>query len=395
MAARGPATSAALKFIILVGVVSLFSDMTYEGARSVSGPFLGTLQASALVVGVVAGLGEFLGYALRLASGYLADRTAKYWFITLAGYSLNLMAVPLLALAWRWEAAAFLLLTERLGKAIRTPSRDAMLSHACSAVGRGWGFGLHEAMDQLGAVTGPLVVAAVLYKQGTYQAGFAALAVPALLAMLTLTIAARLYPQPQRLEIAAPRLEARGFQRPYWLYVGAVALIGAGFADFPLIAFHFRRADTVPAAWVPLFYAAAMGVDAVSALILGRLFDRRGMPVLLVVPLLSAFAAPLVFLGGFSWAFMGMLLWGVGMGAQESILKAALAEMSPGHRRATAFGIFHTGFGFGWFLGSVLMGFLYEVSLTAVIGFAVITQLLAIPLFWLVSRELCLIPRQP
>ena len=384
---------AAWKFIILVGVVSLFSDMTYEGARSISGPFLGVLQAGAITVAVVSGLGEFLGYALRLGSGYLADRTEKYWAITLVGYSLNLLAVPLLALAGSWEVAGLLLLLERVGKGIRTPARDAMLSHATTEVGRGWGFGFHEAMDQLGATTGPLLVAAVFYYQGSYQAGFAALLGPAVLALLVLVTAARLYPQPRHLEVSTPKLETKGLSRPYWLYVGAVGLMGAGYADFPLIAYHFRQGDILPAHWIPIFYAVAMGVDALAALILGRLFDRLGMPVLIAAPLLSAFFAPLVFLGGFLGALAGMALWGIGMGALESIMKAALAEMVPKDRRATGYGIFHTGFGLFWFLGSALMGILYEASLGALIAFSVISQLLSIPLLVLVSKELCLVHR--
>ncbi len=296
-------------------MVSLFSDMTYEGARSISGPFLGELKASALVVGVVAGLGEFLGYALRLGSGYLADRLGRYWLITFAGYSLNLLAVPLLALAGSWEIAAVLLLLERIGKAIRTPARDAMLSHATAAVGRGWGFGFHEAMDQIGAVTGPLIVAAVLYFQGGYRQGFAVLLLPAVLALVVITVAARLYPHPQHLEVSAPALKTTGFTRPYWLYVVAVGLLGAGYADFPLIAYHFGKTALLPAGWIPLFYAVAMAVDAVAALILGRLFDRLGMPVIMVTAALSACFAPLVFLGGFNLALAGMVLWGIGMGS--------------------------------------------------------------------------------
>ncbi len=385
--------AAAWKFIIFVGVVSLFSDMTYEGARSISGPFLGTLNASAAVVGVVAGLGEFIGYALRLASGYLTDRLGKYWSITLWGYGVNLLAVPLLALAGNWEVAALLLLMERLGKAIRTPARDAMLSHAASEVGRGRGFGFHEAMDQIGAMTGPLIVAGVFYFQGGYRAGFAVLLGPALLAMVVLVIAARLYPHPQHLEVSVPKLETTGLKRPYWLYVVAVGLIGAGYADFPLIAFHFRQAATVPAQWIPIFYAVAMGVDAIAALIFGRLFDRRGMPVLLAAPILSALFAPLVFLGGFYWALGGMTLWGIGMGALESIMKAALADMVPKERRATGFGIFHTGFGLFWFLGSALMGFLYDFSLNTLVAFSVAMQLGAIPIFLLVSRQLAAVRR--
>jgi len=385
--------AAAWKFIILVGVVSLFSDMTYEGARSISGPFLGSLKASALVVGVVAGLGEFLGYALRLGSGYLADRLGRYWLITFAGYSLNLLAVPLLALAGSWEIAAVLLLAERIGKAIRTPARDAMLSHATSEVGRGWGFGFHEAMDQIGAVTGPLIVAAVLYYRGGYREGFAVLLLPAVLALLVITLAARLYPHPQHLEVSAPALETTGFTRPYWLYVVAVGWLGAGYADFPLIAYHFGKTALLPADWIPLFYAVAMGVDAVAALVLGRLFDRLGMPVIMGTAALSAFFAPLVFLGGFNLALLGMVLWGIGMGSLESIIKAALAEMVPRDRRATGYGLFNAGFGLFWFLGSALMGFLYDFSLGALVAFSVTAQLLAIPFFLAVSKQKCLQPR--
>jgi MFS family permease len=387
--------AAAWKFIILVGVVSLFSDMTYEGARSISGPFLGTLKASAVVVGVVAGLGEFLGYALRLGSGYLADRLGRYWLITFAGYALNLLAVPLLALAGSWEAAAGLLLLERIGKAIRTPARDAMLSYATASVGRGWGFGFHEAMDQIGAVTGPLIVAAVLYVRGGYRQGFALLLLPAILALLVITLAARCYPQPQHLEVSVPALETTGFTRPYWLYIVAVGLLGAGYADFPLIAYHFGKTAMLPAGWIPLFYAVAMAVDAVAALLLGRLFDRLGMPVIMGVAALSAGFAPLVFLGGVGFALAGMVLWGIGMGALESIIKAALAEMVPRDRRATGYGFFNAGFGLFWFLGSALMGLLYEFSLGALVAFSVAAQLLAIPIFLAVSRQVCLLPRPP
>jgi MFS family permease len=393
MTVRDLNKAAAWKFIILVGVVSLFSDMTYEGARSISGPFLGTLKASALVVGVVAGLGEFLGYALRLGSGYLADRLGRYWLITFAGYALNLLAIPLLALAGSWEFAAMLLLLERIGKAIRTPARDAMLSHAAGAVGRGWGFGFHEAMDQIGAVTGPLIVAAVLYYRGGYREGFAVLLLPAVLALVVIAMATRLYPHPQHLEVNVPALNPTGFTRRYWLYVVAVGLLGAGFADFPLIAYHFGKTAVLPSDWIPLFYAVAMGVDAVAALVLGRLFDRLGMPVIVVTAVLSAFFAPLVFLGGFKLALLGMVLWGIGMGSLESIIKAALAEMVPRDRRATGFGLFNAGFGLFWLLGSVLMGWLYDISLGALVAFSVTAQLLAIPFFLAVAKKVCLQPR--
>ena len=196
--------ASAVKFIVLLGMVSLFADMTYEGARSVTGPYLGILGASAALVGFIAGFGEFLGYALRLASGYLTDRTGGYWPITILGYGVNLAAVPLLALTGRWELAVLLIVAERAGKAIRTPARDAMLSHAGSQTGLGFAFGLHGALDQTGAIAGPMIVSAALYFKGGYQNGFAILAIPAALAILVLLFARHFYPRPRDLEVARP-----------------------------------------------------------------------------------------------------------------------------------------------------------------------------------------------
>ena len=372
-----------------MGVVSLFSDMTYEGARSISGPFLGELKAGAMVVAAVSGLGEFLGYALRLAAGYLADRTGRYWGLTIWGYALNLFAVPFLALAGNWPMAAGFLVLERLGKGLRTPARDAMLSHAVTQVGRGWGFGFHAAMDQAGAMVGPLIIAGVLYVKGGYRQGFVALLGPALLAMMVLIMAARLYPHPRHLEAESPALDPAGLTRAYWFYTAAAALLAAGYADFPLIAYHFQQKAVLTAEMIPIFYALAMGVDALASLVLGRLLDRWGMKVIVASPLLSAFFAPLVFWGGSSAALLGMILWGLGMGVQGSILRAALGAMVPQNRRASGYGIFQTGFGLAWFLGSLLMGVLYDVSLWGLVAFSVVVQLLAIPLFSRVARDFC------
>jgi MFS family permease len=360
--------------------VSLFADATYEGARSITGPYLGVLGATATAVGIVAGLGELLGYALRLASGYLADRTRRYWTITFVGYFINLGAVPALALSGRWQAAAALMVAERIGKAIRTPARDAMLSHATQQVGRGWGFGLHEALDQVGAVIGPLIVAGVLFARSSYRVGFAVLAIPAALAIAILVTCRVLYPKPRDLEVDVSSIEATGLQRSFWIYLAGAALVGAGYADFPLIAFHFGRQAVVPAASIPVLYAVAMGVDALAALIFGRLFDRRGLVALMVAVALSAFFAPLVFLGGFPVALAGMVLWGIGMGAQESIMRAAVAEMVPADRRGAAYGVFNTAYGVCWFLGSVAMGVLYDVSVPLLVVFSVAAQVAAIPL---------------
>lgn len=379
-------SSRALKFIVLIGVVSLFADATYEGARSGAGPFLAILGASALVVSLVSGGGELLGYALRLWSGRLADRTQRYWAITFTGYAINLLAVPLLALAGTWPVAAALLVLERIGKAIRTPARDAMLSYATKSTGRGWGFGVHEALDQIGATAGPLAVAAMVMGGDDYRRGFAVLLLPALAALGTLAAARCLFPRPRDLEATELAVAARGFPRAYWIYLTGSCLVAAGFADYPLLAFHFHQVQSVPAGWIPALYGLAMAVDALSALAFGRWFDRVGLGALAVSTIVSAGFAPLALGERQMAAILGTVLWGIGMGAQESIMRAAVAEMTAQDRRATAYGVFNLAYGLSWFAGSAVMGWLYTRSRIATIAFSLVVQLLAVPFFLIVTR---------
>lgn len=274
--------SAALKFVLLVGVMSFFADFTYEGSRSIIGQYLGLLGAGALAIAMVTGFGELLGYGLRLFSGRSADRTGRYWPITISGYLLQMTVVPLLALAGTWQVAAALIILERVGKAIRNPPRDAMLSHAAKEMGYGWGFGVHEALDQFGAMFGPLLVALVVAtSHHDYRIAFATLAVPAVIMLSLLAVARSVYPRPQDLEpqYAAAR-HSNGLPRAFWIYLAAAALVAAGFADFPIMAYHFEHVGSVPAVLTPIFYAAAMAVSGTGSLVFGRLFDHAGIRLL-------------------------------------------------------------------------------------------------------------------
>lgn len=372
---------------MLIGVVSLFADFTYEGARSIVGPYLAALGAGATVVSIVAGLGELLGYGLRLVSGRLSDRTGKFWPITLTGYVIQMLAVPLLALAGSWQVAAILVILERVGKATRNPPRDVMLSHAGDQIGRGWAFGVHEALDQAGALFGPLAVAAILALRGQYPIAFAILLVPALITLGIVTLARFLYPQPEQMESTPPEIRTQGIPRVFWIYLGAAALVAAGFADFPLIAFHFAKAAVVSRTWIPIFYAVAMATSGAGSLLFGSLFDRAGITILIPLTILSALFAPFTFLGSFALALAGSALWGLGMGVHEALIPAAVAGMVPANRRASAYGLFTAGYGVAWFLGSAVLGVLYSVSIPALIAFSVAAELAAIPLFVLVHRQ--------
>jgi MFS family permease len=388
-ASASPLTRAtALRFVILIGIVSLCADATYEGGRSIAGAYLGFLGATGAVVGLVAGAGELVGFALRLITGYLSDKTQQYWQITTLGYILNTGAIPLLALTDRWEMAAALLVLERAGRAVRSPPRDVLLSQAASQVGSGFGFGLHEALDQIGAVSGPLTVAAILaWKQQAYQTGFAILVVPALVGLLILVWLQRQYPNPHEFEPKTHELSGTGIPRPFWFYLIGVAFLAIGYADFPLIAFHFQQTGLMSTSLIPMFYAVAMATDAIAALVLGRLFDRRGSIVLILAFLASSFAVPLVFLGNQSLALLGMFLWGMGMGMQESIMKAMVAIMVPTERRGSAFGIFYVGYGIAWFIGSAALGLLYDRTLIGLVGLSWGMQIAAVAVLLWVNRR--------
>lgn len=378
----------ALRFVLLIGILSFFADFTYEGARSVLGPYLALLGASAAVVGIVTGFGELLGYGLRLVSGRWADASGRYWPITIFGYIVQMASVPALALTHSWPEAAVLIVLERVGKAIRNPPRDVMLSHAAREVGGyGWAFGLHEAMDQAGAMAGPLIVAAILSRRGSYHEAFAVLLVPALINLFLVGLARRLYPRPQDMESSPPAVSTSGFPRVFWVYLGGAALVAAGFADYPIVAYHFSKAHTVPGDWIAIFYAVAMGVSGTGSLLFGRLFDRFGFRVLIGLTVFSALFAPLVFLGGFWLALLGAAVWGLGMGVHESIIPAAVAPMVPIARRASAFGLFTAGYGLFWFLGSAAIGFLYDLSVPAAISFCVVAELAGALVFVLMTMR--------
>jgi MFS family permease len=371
----------AVKFVVTVGVMSFFADFTYEGSRSITGPYLGLLGATAFTISVISGTGEFIGYNIRLLSGRRADQTGRYWPITISGYILQMSVVPLLALAGSWQLAAVLIIAERIGKGIRNPPRDAMLSHAAKDIGYGRAFGVHEALDQFGALFGPLLVALVLaVTKHDYKIAFATLAVPAVIMLSLLAVARLLYPRPQDLSAQSAQPTTHRLPRVFWIYLAAAALAGAGFADFPLIAFHFQDKGTVSADLTPVFYAVAMAVSGTGSLVLGRIFDRAGISMLIPLTVVSAAYAPLVFLGGFWTILAGSALWGLGMGVQESLIPAAVAPMvSPG-RRAYAYGLFTSVYGTAWVAGSIVIGVLVSVSVGGLVAFCVVLELAAIPL---------------
>jgi MFS family permease len=384
--AWGPNRISPLRFVLVFGLVSGLGDFVYEGARAVTGPYLATFGASAALVGVVTGGGEAVALVFRLFSGRLSDRTGRHWAISITGYAITMICVPLLAVAGPlWLACAFIV-GERFGKAVRSPARDTMLAEASVDMGRGRTFAVHEALDQSGALIGPLVVAAVLAANHSYRTGFAVLAVPGALAMLTLAWLRRQVPLPAAYDPTVHPVQTRpvalhGFSRTYWQYCAFTAATLTGFATFAVLAFHLQHRHIVSAAQIPVMYAVAMGVAALASLASGHVYDRIGLRGLGVLPVLGAVIPFLSFSTSVSLVWVGAALWGALMGVHESTMRAAIADLVPRERRGVGYGTFTAVYGIAWLIGATLIGVFYDVSVDTAIAFTVATQVVALALF--------------
>ena len=394
--------SQAMLFIIFFGIVSLFSDMTHEGASSIRGAYFTILGASAGAIGFVSGLGELIGYSMRYVFGRIADKRKNYWFMTIFGYVIDVLAVPALALVGEngWIAAAILLIIQRMGKAIKKPAKDTIMSFAASQEGVGKSFGIQEMLDQIGAFLGPVLLYLVMLFKTTgttfeiYSTCFAVFAIPGAITIIMLLITRKKFPNPENFEPEAKEFVPFEMKKSFKYYIMGISLFAFGFIDYSLVIMHISRnftsiagglAETssiINSGTIPLLYAGAMLVDAVAALVFGYMYDKKGVRALVLSTIISAPFSAFVFLGkSVPMVLVGVVLWGVGMGAQESILKAAVTTMVPKSSRATGYGIFECSFGIFWFLGSWLLGVLYDVNVIAMVVVSVVAQLAAIPLY--------------
>jgi MFS family permease len=374
--------------------------MVYEGARSVTGPLLASLGASAVLVGLVSGAGEAMALLLRLVSGSWADRSGRYWTLTFAGYALTAICVPALAITpfvagAGLALACVLILGERVGKAVRSPAKTALLAHAAAAVGLGRGFGVHQALDQVGGVAGPLLVAAIIAAAGAIWPAMAVLIIPGAVALLVLARIRRnmgnsvvsagdvapieMTAERKRPEAVLSRLQGP-LPRAFWLFAAGSAATTAGLVSFAVIGYHLAQDHVVPIAAVPLIYAAAMGAAALAALGSGWLFDRTRGRVLVGLPLLVAAVPTLAFAGSPLIAIAGALLWGAAGGVLDSSIKALVAALVPRARLATAYGVFAAVQGAAAIGGGVMAGALYERSLPLLIAAVAASQVVALVL---------------
>ncbi len=386
-----------LILITVFGIVSLLGDIIYEGARGINGQYLQILGASAAIIGFFAGLGEFFGYALRLVSGYISDKTKSYWMLTILGYAL-LISIPFLAFAGNWQVAIIFIIFERIGKALRSPARDTIISYVAKKVGTGFGFGIHEFLDQVGALAGPLLISLVFLNFKTislkeYKYAYSLLLIPFLVLMIFLFFA---YFSFKNFRIEKERKkEKEKFSGIFWLYIFFTFVTTLGFINFVILGYHFKFKNVIPEVQIPLLYSLAMVVDAITALLIGKTYDRLkkrsekfGLLLLFLIPLLTLLIPFLVFANNFTLIILGILFFGIVIGSHETIMRAAIADITPISKRGSAYGIFTAFYGFASLIGSALIGIFYEVSIFYLTVFIFITQIFALAIFYHLKRKI-------
>lgn len=392
----------AFQLILLLGVISLLGDIIYEGGRSVNGQYLNLLGVKAVQVGFIIGLGEFLGYLFRLISGYFSDKTTSYWFLTIFGYAL-LFSIPLIGLTNIWQIVAFLIILERIGKGIRTPARDTIASHAAKQIGTGYGFGIAEFIDQIGGIIGPFLFASIFFKitQGEniiniYQKGYNLFWIPYFLLLGVLFFTYFRFKNSERFEISLSQNNSdTHLTKQFWFFIIFVFITAFGFVNFAIVGFHLKNINIFPDSFIPILYAFVMGIDAVFGLLLGKFYDQLKnktadenykFHLLLLIPLISAFTPFFIFSNSLIFIFLGAIFLGFVMGAQETILKAIIADITPMNKRSSGFGIFNLSFGLATFFGSSFIGYLYDYSILSLIISLAIIEISAIPIFYLMKN---------
>lgn len=381
----------------------MLGDLVHESARSVNGQYLSLVGLSATQVGLVFGLGEFLGYALRLLSGAWLDKSKRYWLFLFIGYGVHLV-IPLMGLTTSWGWLYTFILLERIGKALRCPAKDTILSAVAeNQIGLGYAFGIQEALDQLGAFLGPLIFTALFYFVGSsglevFQLGYQLLVIPFIILMVVLALVHRKFVREELTPEVDTTQKPPRLQPIFWIYSAFTFFVAFGLINFSLIGYHLKTQQIVSDGMVPILYAVAMAVDALVAIFIGKGYDRLkrqlrhktgGVLILLIVPLLTAFVPLLTLSHSVSMLWIGMVLMGVVLGAHETVMRSAIADITPFSKRGIGFGIFNTVYGLSLLLGSLLMGWLYDLEQQPIIvAMTIISEGAAVALYVVLYKRI-------
>lgn len=394
----------AVRAIIIFGIISLLGDMVYESARGANSQYFELIGISAAKVGLVFGIGEFLGYFLRLISGVISDKSKKPWAFMFIGYGM-LFFVPLMGFTKNWNVLFVLILMERIGKAIRNPSKDTVLSAISeNQVGVGFAFGLQEALDQVGAFLGPLIFTAVFYFTGKntlaeYSLGYKFLFIPFVLLMLFLYYSYRVISKGNLLgEEYGREFKSEKLKPIFWMYMAFTFFATLGFLNFSTLGYHMKSQNILTDGKITFIYSVAMIIDALTALIVGRLYDKLkeksgkkdgGILVLGAIPVVTLLLPFFGLTMSKNLIIVSMIIFGIIMGTHETIMRSAIADITPFDKRGTGYGVFNTGYGLALFLGATITGYLYDKNLNStILIMTVVCEIIAAIIFIKMKREI-------
>lgn len=384
--------------IILFGLISMFGDIIYESARSANSQYLNLLGVSAAKIGLVFGLGEFLGYFLRLVAGVLSDKSGKHWIFMFIGYGM-LIAVPIMGLTLNWNLLFILILLERIGKALRSPAKDTILSKVSEhKVGVGFAFGFQEAIDQIGAFLGPLIFTLIFYVNGKeavhqYQLGYKVLIIPFLLLMGFLYYVYRRVNQEKLIQLETGKgLQTDKIQPIFWIYTAFTFFCAIGLVNFSVIGYHLKANNLTSDGNITFFYSIAMVIDAATALFVGKAYDQikkrtgnktSGLLILMAIPIITLLLPFTTLSSSIPLILVGMIAFGIVIGTHETIMRSSIADITPMNKRGTGYGVFNTVYGLALLGGSSLMGWLYDLNqIGMIIALTFVAEVIALILYF-------------
>ncbi len=384
--------------IILFGLISMFGDIIYESARSANSQYLNLLGVSAAKIGLVFGLGEFLGYFLRLVAGVLSDKSGKHWIFMFIGYGM-LIAVPVMGLTLNWNLLFILILLERIGKALRSPAKDTILSKVSEhKVGVGFAFGFQEAIDQIGAFLVPLIFTLIFYVNGKeavhqYQLGYKVLIIPFLLLMGFLYYVYRRVNQEKLIQLETGKgLQTDKIQPIFWIYTAFTFFCAIGLVNFSVIGYHLKANNLTSDGNITFFYSIAMVIDAATALFVGKAYDQikkrtgnktSGLLILMAIPIITLLLPFTTLSSSIPLILIGMIAFGIVIGTHETIMRSSIADITPMNKRGTGYGVFNTVYGLALLGGSSLMGWLYDLNqIGMIIALTFVAEVIALILYF-------------
>ncbi|MGB3341752.1 MAG: MFS transporter [bacterium] len=347
------------KNIFILGLVSLFTDLSSQMVYPLVPEFLISIGASKAIIGMIEGVAESTASLFRTIFGRLSDKLKKRKLFIFLGYGLSALSKPFLYLANVWTVVLGVRFSDRMGKAIRTPARDALISTSVDPSEKGKAFGLHRAMDRIGAIGGPILAMLVLSLfSDNVRLVFLLSVIPGILALFFVRFAKETSIE-QHGDVPIKRNSLRNASFIIFLVSNIIFTLGNSSNAFLILR---AREAGLTIIMIPVIWVVYNISCTISSPIFGSLSDRIGRKPIIITSFL--FYSFVYFLFGITKNLL--MIWvlfaayGIYYGLSAGVFRAYIADLVEPKNRATAYGIFNTGIGLALLPASLIMGALWD-----------------------------------